>query len=73
MVVGKEKWWIDIGYLGSRIRSQRSSSVSFVVTSPFAANAMRRNTVKPTEPFISGTDSWSTDDHYRAWHLPGKK
>ena len=61
MVVGKEKWWIDIGYRGSRICSQPSSGVSFVVPSPVAANAMRRNTVKPTEPFISGTDSEPVD------------
>ena len=51
----------------SRLRRWPAASV-------IAANATRRSTVKPSKPFISlRTEITSTDDHYRAWRLPGKK
>ncbi len=79
----RSEWWLGrksggstSDYRESRMRSQRSSErgVRRGRAAGAAANAMRRNTVKPTEPFISGTDgATSTDNHYRAWRLPGKK
>jgi hypothetical protein len=65
----------ELARAGAEVNAGREGKAvtELAAASVIAANATRRSTVKPSKPIIGLRSETSTDNHYRAWRLPGKK